>query len=100
MSLPNSTTVIFEPSRPHTEPSSRPITPPPTTTMRFGTSFNESAPVLVTMVSSSTSTPGKVAGSEPVARTTFFATTVSVVPSSFVTKTSPGVPVSDPHPRA
>ena len=33
----NSTTVTSAPSRGHTEPSSRPIAPPPTTSRRFGT---------------------------------------------------------------
>ena len=41
----NSTTVTCEPSRRHTEPSSSPITPPPMTTMRLGTSASSSAPV-------------------------------------------------------
>mmetsp|Transcript_9832 Transcript_9832/g.41814 ORF Transcript_9832/g.41814 Transcript_9832/m.41814 type:complete len:223 (+) Transcript_9832:596-1264(+) len=100
MSFPNSTTVTLEPRRLHTEPSSNPITPPPITTMRSGTDFSDNAPVLVTTVSSSTSTPGNVAGSEPVAKMTFLAEIVSLEPSSFVTTTSPGFAVSDPHPRA
>jgi hypothetical protein len=48
------------------------------------------------MVSSSTSTPGKAAGSDPVARMTFLVLIVSVVPSSLATTTSPGLAVSEP----
>mmetsp|Transcript_13818 Transcript_13818/g.37812 ORF Transcript_13818/g.37812 Transcript_13818/m.37812 type:complete len:286 (-) Transcript_13818:322-1179(-) len=100
MSFANSITVTWDPSRLHTLPSSRPMTPPPMTTMRLGTSFRSRAPVDVTMVSSSTSTPGKAAGSEPVARMTFLVLIVSVVPSSLATTTSPGLAVSEPQPFA
>mmetsp|Transcript_7983 Transcript_7983/g.35305 ORF Transcript_7983/g.35305 Transcript_7983/m.35305 type:complete len:213 (-) Transcript_7983:649-1287(-) len=100
MSLANSITVTCDPRRLHTLPSSSPMTPPPMTTMRLGTSFRSSAPVEVTIVSSSTSTPGSAAGSEPVARMMFLALIVSVVPSSLATTTSPGVDVSDPQPLA
>ena len=37
MSFANSITVTWDPSRLHTLPSSRPMTPPPMTTMRLGT---------------------------------------------------------------
>ncbi len=65
----NSTTVTSAPRRRQTLPSSRPITPPPTTTRWPGTSSSSSAPVEVTMRSSSTSTPGSGTLSLPVAMT-------------------------------
>lgn len=43
-----------DPRRAHTEPSSTPITPAPITTILFGTSFRDKAPVEETTVSSST----------------------------------------------
>ena len=55
--------------------------------MRFGTSGSTSAPVDDTTVRSSTSMPGRAATSEPVAMTTLLVSTVSVEPSSFVTRT-------------
>mmetsp|Transcript_22894 Transcript_22894/g.36821 ORF Transcript_22894/g.36821 Transcript_22894/m.36821 type:complete len:259 (-) Transcript_22894:475-1251(-) len=98
MSLEYSMTVISDPRRPHTEPSSRPMTPPPMTTMRLGTALRDRAPVEETMTSSSTSTPGSDAGSDPVARMMFFAEIVCVVPSSMLTVTSPALLVSAPQP--
>ena len=84
----NSTTVTSDPSRFQTEPSSSPITPAPITTSRFGTSAISSAPVEVTTLFSSTSTPGREAGSDPVAMTMFLAfRTPASGPS---TVTSPG----------
>ena len=55
----NSTTVTFAPSRRQTEPSSRPMTPPPITTMWPGTLASSSAPVESTIRSWSISTPGQ-----------------------------------------
>mmetsp|Transcript_46067 Transcript_46067/g.120686 ORF Transcript_46067/g.120686 Transcript_46067/m.120686 type:complete len:226 (+) Transcript_46067:66-743(+) len=78
----NSTTVTSAPRRRHTEPISRPMTPPPTTTIFFGTSVNSSAPVDVTIVFSSTGTPGSFAGSDPVAITMFFVVSVGASPPS------------------
>ncbi len=69
----NSTTVTSAPRRRQTEPSSSPITPPPITTIDFGTSASSSAPVEVTMRVSSTSTPFSGVDSDPVAMTMFFA---------------------------
>ena len=63
----NSTTVTSLPSRLHTEPSSSPITPAPTTSNRLGTSFSAMAPVEETICFSSMVTPGSGATSEPVA---------------------------------
>ena len=57
------------PSRRHTEPSSSPITPAPTTRSRCGTLSNTSAPVEETMRFSSIATPLSRATSEPVAIT-------------------------------
>ena len=45
------------------------MTPPPMTTIFLGTDERSSAPVDVTIVFSSTGTPGSFAGSEPVAMT-------------------------------
>ena len=69
----NSTTVTCAPSRRQTEPNSSPITPPPMTTMRLGTSGSSSAPVESTIRSWSMVTPGSGVTDEPVAMTMFFA---------------------------
>ena len=52
----NSTTSTFEAKRRHTEPSSSPITPAPTTIRRFATLLSFSAPVLSIIRSFSLST--------------------------------------------
>ncbi|RNA30417.1 hypothetical protein BpHYR1_041126 [Brachionus plicatilis] len=49
----NSIHVTWEPRRLQTEPNSKPITPPPISTIDFGTCFKDRAPVELTMVSSS-----------------------------------------------
>ncbi len=74
----NSTTVTLAPSRRQTLPSSRPMTPPPMTTIEAGTLSSTSAPVESTMMplALSTSTPGSGVTDEPVAMTIFFAVTV------------------------
>ena len=84
-----STTVTSEPRRRHTEPSSRPITPAPMTTRRFGTLSSSSAPVEDTTTFSSISTPGRRVTSEPVAMTMFFVSSTWFEPSSAVTSTWP-----------
>ena len=86
----NSTTVTCAPSRRHTEPSSRPITPAPTTISRCGTWASDSAPVELTTRSSSISTPLSGATSEPVAMTIALASTMCSAPSSPATRTLPG----------
>ena len=86
----NSTTVTSEPSRRHTEPSSSPITPAPTTRSFSGTLPSTSAPVDDTMRFSSMSMPLSRATSEPVAMTMFFVSSVCVLPPSPVTSTLPG----------
>ena len=63
----NSTTVTFAPSRRHTLPSSRPMTPPPTTMRCFGTCGILSAPTLDSTRSSSNFRNGSSIGTEPVA---------------------------------
>mmetsp|Transcript_15179 Transcript_15179/g.47375 ORF Transcript_15179/g.47375 Transcript_15179/m.47375 type:complete len:227 (+) Transcript_15179:1800-2480(+) len=63
----NSTTVTLDPRRDHTLAISRPMTPPPTTTMRSGTFLRDRAPVEVTMRVSSTGRKGRSTGTEPVA---------------------------------
>ena len=68
-----STTVTSAPSRFQTLPSSSPIYPPPITTRWPGTRSSSSAPVLVTIRASSTSTPGSGMLSLPVAMTMFLA---------------------------
>mmetsp|Transcript_28293 Transcript_28293/g.48503 ORF Transcript_28293/g.48503 Transcript_28293/m.48503 type:complete len:206 (-) Transcript_28293:541-1158(-) len=74
----NSTTVTSEPRRLHTEPISRPITPPPTTTSFLGTSVRSRAPVESTMrlPALSTTAVGRGLTSEPTARMMFLASTV------------------------
>ena len=69
----SSTTVTFAPSRRHTLPSSRPITPPPMTTRCFGTSGILSAPMFESTRSSSNLRKGSSIGTEPVAMMTCFA---------------------------
>mmetsp|Transcript_31563 Transcript_31563/g.102856 ORF Transcript_31563/g.102856 Transcript_31563/m.102856 type:complete len:229 (-) Transcript_31563:250-936(-) len=93
----NSTTVISAPRRPHTDAISRPMMPPPTTTIFFGTSESASAPVEETMRFSSISSPGSGVTSEPVARMTFLVFNTSSPPSLSATVTSP-LPVSLPAP--
>ena len=70
-----------EPRRFHTEPISRPITPPPMTAILFGTSLMSSAPVESTILPPALSTVaiGSFEGSEPVAMTMFFVASVSFV---------------------
>ncbi|MCY1521520.1 hypothetical protein D9M68_563350 [compost metagenome] len=82
-----SITDTFVPSLAYTEPSSKPITPPPITTMVFGTSLIFKASVEVIMRFLSIGKNGKAVGLEPVAIITFLAVRVSVVPSLFVTNT-------------
>ena len=71
--------MTLAPKRRHTEPSSRPITPPPMTTRWLGTSSRSSAPVLSTMrlPALSTVTPGRGVTEEPVAMTMSLAVTFS-----------------------
>ena len=85
----NSTTTTSAPSRRHTEPSSSPITPAPTTSRRCGTLSSASAPVDDTMRFSSISMPFRRATSEPVAMTIDFVPSVCVAPSSAFTSTLP-----------
>ncbi len=59
------------PSRFHTLPSSRPITPAPITPNRFGTTSKSSAPALSTMSFPSNFANGSSIGTEPVAMITF-----------------------------
>jgi hypothetical protein len=96
----NSTTVTLAPSRAQTEPSSSPITPPPTTTMVAGTLASSSAPVEDTIAfsSKSTLTPGMSATSDPVAMTIFFASISSTLPSSAVSEILPAA-ITLPVPR-
>jgi hypothetical protein len=63
----SSTIVTVAPSRRHTLPSSSPITPPPITIRRFGTSGILSAPTFESTRSSSNGRKGSCAGTEPVA---------------------------------
>mmetsp|Transcript_18839 Transcript_18839/g.47866 ORF Transcript_18839/g.47866 Transcript_18839/m.47866 type:complete len:313 (-) Transcript_18839:260-1198(-) len=85
---PNSTTVTLEPKRRHTEPSSRPITPPPITIKFSGTLSRARAPVELTTVFSSKGRKGSSMGSEPVASMTFLVLITLVVLSLRVTSTS------------
>ena len=78
------------PSRRHTEPSSRPITPAPITSRRLGTLGRASAPVEETIVSSSMSMPGSRATSEPVAMTMLLVSSCCLPPPASATSTLPG----------
>ena len=69
----SSITVTLAPSLRQTEPSSRPITPPPITTRCFGTSGIVSAPMFDSTRFSSNLRNGSSIGTEPVAMMTFFA---------------------------
>jgi len=102
----NSTTVTSDPNRDQTEPYidrsvycilpcilgnhtiSRPIMPPPMTTILFGTDSRAIAPVLVTTLFSSIVSPGNGVASLPVAIMIFFALSVCSVPSIRLTWTS------------
>mmetsp|Transcript_960 Transcript_960/g.3099 ORF Transcript_960/g.3099 Transcript_960/m.3099 type:complete len:330 (-) Transcript_960:153-1142(-) len=94
----NSTTVTCAPRRLHTEPISRPMTPPPMTTIFLGTSFRLSAPVELTIFSSSIVMPGRSVCVEPVARSTFLVVSVSLPPSASATSTVSPLPASLPQP--
>ena len=85
------------PSRDQTEPSSRPITPAPMTTMRLGTLPSSRAPVELTIFFSSISTPGSGVDSEPVAIRIDFVCKLSVPPSASATATSPALGI-EPSP--
>ncbi len=74
------------PRRAHTLPSSRPMTPAPTTPSRCGTSVNSSAPVEST-ISSPNGAGGISIGTEPVARITLPASMISASPSCGVNST-------------
>ena len=69
----NSTMVTSEPRRAQTEPSSRPMAPPPTTTSFFGMDASVRASVLEITVSPSNFMNGSSTGAEPVAMTMFLA---------------------------
>ena len=68
-----SITVTSVPKRAYTDPSSRPITPPPITTIDFGSLARERASVEVIIRFLSISINGSVLGFEPVAMMTCFA---------------------------
>jgi hypothetical protein len=72
-----STTVTSVPRRAKTEPISSPITPAPITAMVLGIALRDSAPVEVTITSSSMVTPGRVEACEPEAITMARASCVS-----------------------
>ena len=91
----NSTTVTSAPRRFHTEPSSSPMTPAPTTSNFFGTDVRAMAPVDDTICFSSTVTPGSGATSEPVAMMMFLAVSSRVLPSASLTETLPPLPFEE-----
>ena len=74
--------VTSAPSRDQTLPSSRPITPAPTTPMRAGTASNSSAPQESTICSPSNFAMGNSMGVDPEARITFFACKTSTSPET------------------
>ena len=67
MDLVNSIIVTLAPNLLQTEPSSKPIYPPPMTAKDFGTLLKSKAPLEETMFFSSISIPGISVGVEPVA---------------------------------
>mmetsp|Transcript_15913 Transcript_15913/g.40556 ORF Transcript_15913/g.40556 Transcript_15913/m.40556 type:complete len:229 (-) Transcript_15913:461-1147(-) len=79
----NSTTVTSAPSLRHTEPISRPMTPPPTTTIFLGTAGKSRAPVESTMrcLELSTTQVGRGVTSEPTARMMCLASMVWLPPA-------------------
>mmetsp|Transcript_44027 Transcript_44027/g.125588 ORF Transcript_44027/g.125588 Transcript_44027/m.125588 type:complete len:200 (-) Transcript_44027:282-881(-) len=93
----NSTTVTSLPSRDQTEPSSSPMTPPPITVSLSGTFSSVSAPVLDTICVSSSSMPGRLTTSEPVASMMFFDSMTCSPPAFRATFTALG-PASVPWP--
>mmetsp|Transcript_13540 Transcript_13540/g.33793 ORF Transcript_13540/g.33793 Transcript_13540/m.33793 type:complete len:223 (-) Transcript_13540:468-1136(-) len=91
----NSTTVTSEPSRRHTDPISRPMTPAPMTISFLGTSLRARAPVEETITFSSIGTLGSDAGTDPVATTMFFVLRMDGSPPSIgVDFTSPAERIS------
>mmetsp|Transcript_39661 Transcript_39661/g.114460 ORF Transcript_39661/g.114460 Transcript_39661/m.114460 type:complete len:223 (-) Transcript_39661:451-1119(-) len=97
MASRNSTTVTLLPRRDHTEPSSRPMTPPPMTVSRSGTFSKARAPVLETICLSSSAMPGRLTTSEPVASMMFLDSMACSPPAFSATFTELG-PVSVPWP--
>lgn len=83
----NSTTVTSEPSLLQTEPISKPMMPPPITTIFLGTSCMAIAPVEVMTFFSSMVRPGKGVASEPVATRMFLPRTEVSPPSIKLTAT-------------
>ena len=82
-----SITVTFEPKRAQTEPSSKPITPPPTTNISLGIESKAKAPVEETIFFSSYFKNGNSTGTEPVAIQIFFVFKVCFALSAPVTST-------------
>mmetsp|Transcript_96807 Transcript_96807/g.269191 ORF Transcript_96807/g.269191 Transcript_96807/m.269191 type:complete len:200 (-) Transcript_96807:465-1064(-) len=93
----NSTTVTLLPNLDQTEPSSRPMTPPPMTVRRSGTFSIVRAPVLDTICFSSSSMPGMLMTSEPVANMMLVDSMTWSPPAFNATFTELG-PVSVPWP--
>ena len=86
-------TVTLAPRRPHTLPSSRPMTPPPITPRRSGTASNSNAPQESTMVLPSKGTMGSSIGTEPAANTTCSHSSTRGSPSGGVNSTRPGASI-------
>ena len=88
-----SSTVTLAPSRRHTLPISRPITPAPTTPSVFGTSASASAPSLSSTRTLSIAVPGSGRGFDPVATITCFAaSSAGLAPSTFTTQPAEALP--------
>jgi hypothetical protein len=94
-----SRTVTSDPSRRHTDPISRPITPEPIMPRRLGIDGMRNAPSLERMWSSSNGVPGSARGFEPVATITWRATSVSsCAPITLMVMPSAPVATNDPRP--
>ena len=83
----NSTTDTLEPSRPNTEPISKPMTPPPIITKCLGTSLSSKASVLVMILFLSSLMKGSMLGLEPEAMITYLLFKSVALPLTGVTVT-------------
>ena len=84
---PNSMTSTSAPSRRHTLPSSRPMTPAPMSTIFFGILVSDSAPVEDTTTFSSNLRKGSSMGSLPAAMMMFLVSMIFLLPSVMSTCT-------------
>ncbi|KAF5046508.1 hypothetical protein DSECCO2_470000 [anaerobic digester metagenome] len=94
-----STTVTLEPRAWKMKASSQPMTPPPTTSIRFGMACSSKASSLVMMCVWSTGRVGRLRVLDPVAMMTLSPATSRTAPSAPCTRTRPALTTS-PRPRS